>query len=483
LREPHVVPVHTYGVHNGVVYLDMRLVQGRSLAAARAEGIDAARTRAVVDQLDAAVGAIRAGGLGDRDVTAEDVLLSGPPGREFVHVVGLGLGRPSAGAPPDVGMLVGTPSPPRPRKRRWWPVVAMAATSALALAVVAWVRVSEPGAPLAPGQIAALSAEGPALAVATTTLDGNPVVVAAAGGAIRTWDLTIGRPAGSEIDIDARDVSTVEVDGAPAVVSRGPDQLIHVHRLADGQELGDPIGIAEPVPPTGSIEAGLVREIVTTAVDGRPAVVGAQATESDRNPDLGFAVWALPGGEPIVDLVSPGPTVTLDLATATIDGTAVVVTLGAGGPIQAFEAATGRPIGGPINPGVPMNVIDVVDRASGPVVVAGCADNSVRLFDLRTGAPAGPVLRGHIGSVARVSVVRSGGRDLVVSTAGGRADGQSETRFWDLDGGTPVGPVLVGSPPASLATAEVNGRGVLITTAADGAAVWDVAELVGEGAP
>ena len=60
------MPVHTYGVHEGVVYLDMRLVQGRSLAAARAEGLDAGRVSAVVNQLNAAVGAIRASGLGDR---------------------------------------------------------------------------------------------------------------------------------------------------------------------------------------------------------------------------------------------------------------------------------------------------------------------------------------------------------------------------------------------------------------------------------
>jgi hypothetical protein len=128
-------------------------------------------------------------------------------------------------------------------------------------------------------------------------------------------------------------------------------------------------------------------------------------------------------------------------------------------------------------------VIAAVDREAAPVLVAGCADNSVRLFDLRTGAPIGPVMRGHVGPVIRVAVVGSGGRDLVVSTAGGRPDGQIETRFWELDGGTPVGPVPVGSRSAPLATAEVDGRGVLVISAADGAAVWDVAELVGEGTP
>jgi WD40 repeat protein len=117
--------------------------------------------------------------------------------------------------------------------------------------------------------------------------------------------------------------------------------------------------------------------------------------------------------------------------------------------------------------------------------VAGCADNSVRLFDLRTGAPAGPVLRGHVGPVGWVSTVRSDGRDLVVSAAGGPLiGGQAETRFWDLDRGAQVGPALhenrLGRP---LATAEVSGRGVLVTSAPDGAAVWDIAELLEGGAP
>ena len=85
------------------------------------------------------------------------------------------------------------------------------------------------------------------------------------------------------------------------------------------------------------------------------------------------------------------------------------------------------------------------------------------------------------GAGDRVAVVRSGDRDVVVSTTGG-PDAPTETRFWELDGGTPVGPVLVGTVPAPLATAEVDGRGVLVTSAADGAAVWDLAELIGEGA-
>ncbi|MGH3589319.1 MAG: hypothetical protein ACRDQ0_23660, partial [Pseudonocardia sp.] len=239
-------------------------------------------------------------------------------------------------------------------------------------------------------------------------LDGTPVVVVAAGAAIRTWSLTTGRSAAPDIDVDARAVAVTEVDGAPAVVSRTPDQLIHVHRLADGRELGDPIGTPEPPAPTGSFEAGLVREIATTEVGGAPAVVGALPTESDRTPVLGFAVWGLPAGDPVGAPVSPQPTVTLELATATVDGTAVVLALGAGGPIRVYEASTGRPVGNPIAPGVPVTVIDVVDRASGPIVVAGAADNSVRLFDVRTAAQVGPVLRGHLGSVAAVSVVRAG---------------------------------------------------------------------------
>jgi hypothetical protein len=115
-----------------------------------------------------------------------------------------------------------------------------------------------------------------------------------------------------------------------------------------------------------------VREVLTTDVAGRPAVVAVQATETDRYPNLGFAVWSLPAGEPIVDRMSPGQTVTLDLATATVDGT-VVVALGADGPIQMYEAATGRPVGSRIEPGVPTNVIAAVDREAAPVLVAGFA--------------------------------------------------------------------------------------------------------------
>ena len=309
--------------------------------------------------------------------------------------------------------------------------MALAATLALAAAAIVWVaRVAARGAAAVPARSLCCPPQArhsrPLPPRSTGRRWSSPPSVEA----IRTWNLTTGRSAAPVIDVDAQAVSAVEVNGAPAVVSRGPDQLMHVHRLADGRELGGAIGDAEPVPPVGSFEAGRVREVLTTEVAGRPVVVAVQATETDRIPNLGFGVWSLPAGELIVDRVSPGQTVTLDLATATVDGTAVVVALGADGPIQMYEAATGRPIGSRIELGVP----DQRDRGrrpgGGPCRRGGVRHNSVRLFDLRTGAPVGPVLRGHVGPVVQIAVVGSGGRDLVVSTASGRPpSGATETRF------------------------------------------------------
>jgi len=128
LREPHIVPIHSYGQINGHLYLDMRLVEGPSFAEVVQRGpLDDYRSRTIVEQIDAATASMARGGLAHRFVGPSDVILTGTPGNgEFVQLVGLGIGRPPVG-PHSTGRSM-TPwlaefdakGTKAPRRRRRW---------------------------------------------------------------------------------------------------------------------------------------------------------------------------------------------------------------------------------------------------------------------------------------------------------------------------------------------------------------------------
>jgi Protein kinase domain len=90
LHEPHIVPVHDFGEIGGVLYIDMRLVEGASLKAvlARSGPMHPARAAAIITQVAAALDAAHASGLTHRDVKPENLLLTAD---DFVYLVDFGI--------------------------------------------------------------------------------------------------------------------------------------------------------------------------------------------------------------------------------------------------------------------------------------------------------------------------------------------------------------------------------------------------------
>ncbi|WP_126336830.1 bifunctional serine/threonine-protein kinase/transporter substrate-binding domain-containing protein [Mycolicibacterium chitae] len=93
VNDPHVVPIHGYGEIGGRLYLDMRLIEGMTLAAIlskRAAPLGPELATVVVEQVGSALDAAHAAGLVHRDVKPSNILISE---REFVYLIDFGLAR------------------------------------------------------------------------------------------------------------------------------------------------------------------------------------------------------------------------------------------------------------------------------------------------------------------------------------------------------------------------------------------------------
>lgn len=477
LRLPHVVPIHSYGVLDGRVYLDMRLLEGRHLAEAGRPVAGSPVARQLMETMQA----LRTAELGTP--TAAEVLLSGLPGQEFVHVVGMGLGRSRQPGPVDDALLAALLAPPRRRRR--FTLTAAVAVLALVAATLAWFTVGSaatPDAAAPTGRIAQAAVPGWS-AVGTAAVDGRSLLVARTAsdlGPIGTWDLATGAPVRSPFGPDATEFTTAVVAGEPVVVARSPDRLIHTVRLRDGIEPAAPWGLPEPPARLNGIPD--IWGIAAAEVGGRTLVAAVQRSGPtvDYKERMGVRVAAVPSGEPVGPVVELRQPKLRTLALVAVGTTPVVVALGIDNTLQVFDATTGTPLA--IDPGTPVTAAAVVDRADGPLLVLGGADNSVRTVDLRSGRPVGPIRTGHPGPVDRVLAADDGGRMVLVSIS--TVAGRSETRFWDPDREGPAGPVLVDHPTArgSITAGQRGDRAVLVSHVDDTATVWDLHELMKESA-
>jgi serine/threonine protein kinase len=108
LSEPHVIPIHDYGEIDGLLYLDMRIVNGRDLGKVLDADGPLAPERAVgiVEQVAGALDAAHATGLVHRDVKPSNILITR---QDFAYLIDFGIARAVDGAKitPD-GVVPGT---------------------------------------------------------------------------------------------------------------------------------------------------------------------------------------------------------------------------------------------------------------------------------------------------------------------------------------------------------------------------------------
>ena len=259
------------------------------------------------------------------------------------------------------------------------------------------------------------------LAVAAAELDGRPVVISGGGDrTVRVWDLATGAPVGDPFTGHGgwvRSVAAAELDGRPVVISGSDDETVRVWDLATGAPVGDPF--------TG--HGDWVRAVAAAELDGRPVVISGSDDRTVR-------VWDLATGAPVGDpFTGHGGWVRC------------------GGGRRSWTAArwsspaatTGRcgcgtwppaPRSAARSPATAGTVLAVAaaELEGRPVVISGSSDETVRVWDLATGAPVGDPFTGHGGWVTAVAAAELDGRPVVIS---GGSDGT--VRVWDLATGDP----------------------------------------------
>ena len=122
LQEPHVIPVHDFGEIDGVLYIDMRLVEGASVKELLRSGgpLTPQRATAIVTQVAAALDAAHADGLVHRDIKPENVLLTSD---DFAYLVDFGIAHVGGEASVTMtGVLIGSSAYMAPERFSGGPV-------------------------------------------------------------------------------------------------------------------------------------------------------------------------------------------------------------------------------------------------------------------------------------------------------------------------------------------------------------------------
>ncbi len=108
LQEPHVVPIHDYGEVDGLLYVDMRMIDGTDLRKMlkRFGPMTPARAVAIVRQIASALDAAHESGIMHRDVKPENIIITRD---DFAYLVDFGIANAATDEKlTELGTAVGT---------------------------------------------------------------------------------------------------------------------------------------------------------------------------------------------------------------------------------------------------------------------------------------------------------------------------------------------------------------------------------------
>lgn len=270
--------------------------------------------------------------------------------------------------------------------------------------------------------------------LAAVDVAGRPHLVTASGHAaeVRVWDLSATPPtpptARHTDRINA--VALVGTAGERLVVTGSEDGTVRRWRAIDGQPVGGPL--------TG--HSGPVRTVACASVDGVPvAVTGGGDLNQTKDPTL--RRWNLRTGRkwgPPIDTGDRGET--KHLATAVVDGRAVVLSSGCDGRVALWDIATGARLAEQVDNYPPNGMVTDVVGGRPVAAITRALFDPLRVWDLTDGALLPPPERDWLYDMVR-GLVAIGGVPTMVTL-----DSDRRLRLWAGDDAGPPTAVELPAP-------------------------------------
>lgn len=273
--------------------------------------------------------------------------------------------------------------------------------------------------------------------------DGTPLLLTGdTHGNVRGFDARDGHPVGEPVQphhMQARRVLPVTASGGRLLLAVEGAST----RLVDALT-------GEPAGGQWEIDSDIYTTAVAPFADGRIISVSAHADGLTRHDALSGAAYPPPHDFTL-----------WDIAAATLpDGRVVIGGAGHDWLVYRWDAATGQPVGEPLE-GHQLSVkaITVARQADGrPMFVTGDELGQVLRWDAATGEQISQPLPGTSGHISDLEVVGlPGGRQILAGL-----DYDNNLYRWDPVTGNPLGPPVPMARPARFIAAYVNQAGVPI---------------------